>query len=426
MTNGRAPSKYVKRGIQAPSRPGLKKKIGQHAQKVQRVEKRNKALNRMVKKKSGSDAKAPNLGSHKKNLLEELKRRKRGRTEKIRNLSAKGDSVAITGPREDDEETAQVQKGNQDEKMRENRAHFKSLNFVIENADIILEVLDARDPEGCRCRPLERKLAANHPDKKLVLVLNKIDLVPLEIVQRWKAILSREYPTILFKANVQEQKSGLGGASLFANAIERRPDLAEELLASSKSVGSDRLLELVKNYARTESGVKNSVSVGVVGYPNVGKSSVINSLARRRAAGVSSEPGFTRNVRRIDIDSGVEVLDCPGVVPSSEDEITLLLRNTIKAHQVGDLDKAIAEIIRKAGKEQLIKLYKVEDFETSQEFNIKVAEVRGRYKKGGMLDLETSARTIIHDWCEGKIKYYTVPPEYEFERPIVAMSMETE
>jgi len=67
------------------------------------------------------------------------------------------------------------------------------------------------------------------------------------------------------------------------------------LTSSSKGIGADKLLELIKNYSKNQ-GIKSSVTVGVIGYPNVGKSSVINSLKRSKACGVSSTPGHTKGI----------------------------------------------------------------------------------------------------------------------------------
>jgi len=66
-------------------------------------------------------------------------------------------------------------------------------------------------------------------------------------------------------------------------------------LNSSKAIGTEKLIELIKNYSKYE-GEKNAVTVGIIGYPNVGKSSLVNSLMRRKAAGVSSIPGFTKSM----------------------------------------------------------------------------------------------------------------------------------
>lgn len=63
------------------------------------------------------------------------------------------------------------------------------IDEIIENADILLEVLDARDPMGCRIRSIEQKFISVNPEKKIILVLNKIDLVPPSVLMQWKLIL---------------------------------------------------------------------------------------------------------------------------------------------------------------------------------------------------------------------------------------------
>jgi nuclear GTP-binding protein len=66
---------------------------------------------------------------------------------------------------------------------------------------IILKVLDARDPMGCRCMEAERLFRSTGPEKRVILVLNKIDLVPKAVVTQWMKLLRNEYPTIAFKAS---------------------------------------------------------------------------------------------------------------------------------------------------------------------------------------------------------------------------------
>ena len=85
------------------------------------------------------------------------------------------------------------------------------------------------------------------------------------------------------------------------------------MLSSNKSVGAENLLELIKNYSKNE-GIKRAVTIGVLGYPNVGKSSVINSLKKSKAAGVSSVAGFTKSLQTIKLDSQVKIIDSPGVI----------------------------------------------------------------------------------------------------------------
>jgi nuclear GTP-binding protein len=93
------------------------------------------------------------------------------------------------------------------------------------------------------------------------------------------------------------------------------------MLKSSTAVGSDQLMNILKNYARVE-GEKNAkklITVGIVGFPNVGKSSIINSLKRCRAAAVGNTPGVTKSMQEINLDKNIVLIDSPGVVLSTTD-----------------------------------------------------------------------------------------------------------
>jgi nuclear GTP-binding protein len=398
------------------------KKIRESKRKLRKEFKKMKKLGINKKKKSkGEELKIPNLCPFKRNLLEQLKRKKNGEQyaaqlegknleeTRLAMLNAATEETVGQGL-EIEEDGMQTEENTNHPLSQKVRNNLKPLKHIFENADVILEILDARDPMGCRCLNLEKQFLTEHPDKKIILVINKIDLVPLEIAKEWKDILSREFPTVLFKSNLQEQSSNLSTNKLFAKSIDERKELAEELISSAKSVGAEKLLEIVKNYSRTDTGKVSAITVGVIGYPNVGKSSVINSLTKRRVVGVSSMPGFTKTIQEVEVDSKVTLIDCPGVVLSSEDEITLLLRNTIKAENVQDLERAVAEIMRKVKKDQLLKLYKISDYTQPKEFIIKVAEKKGKIKKGGVLHMEETMRMIIQDWNLGKIRYYVPPP----------------
>ena len=96
----------------------------------------------------------------------------------------------------------------QSERDSSKKAFFREFKKVVEESDVILEVLDARDPIGCRARAVEQSILSKG-DKKIVLVLNKIDLVPRQVVTAWLKHLRQEFPTVAFRANTQMQKSNL-------------------------------------------------------------------------------------------------------------------------------------------------------------------------------------------------------------------------
>lgn len=129
------------------------------------------------------------------------------------------------------------------------RAYHKELKKVIEAADVVIEVLDARDPEGCRSKEIEE--LALKGNKKVILVVNKIDLVPPQNARMWQKYLRREFPTILFKSSTQQQSNNLGkGATLHKKSMIDNPDMVAKMTDLSGAVGTDNLLNILKNYAR--------------------------------------------------------------------------------------------------------------------------------------------------------------------------------
>jgi len=84
--------------------------------------------------------------------------------------------------------------------------------------------------------------------------------------------------------------------------------------------------------------IKKSITVGVIGLPNVGKSSLINSLKRSHVVNVGSTPGLTRSMQEVQLDKNVKLLDCPGVVmlKSVESDTSVALRNCKRIEKLDD------------------------------------------------------------------------------------------
>jgi nuclear GTP-binding protein len=194
------------------------------------------------------------------------------------------------------------------------KAFYKDFAKVVEASDVIIEVLDARDPIGTRCKDVERFVRKMGASKRVVLLLNKIDLVPKKVVEEWLAYLREELPAVAFKSSTQKQAQNLGRRG--AKAMENAASFSQ----GSECLGADILIQLLKNYARGQGGLKQSINVGIVGLPNVGKSSLVNSLKRSRVAKVGNQPGVTKNIQEISLDKQVTLLDSPGVVFSEVGE----------------------------------------------------------------------------------------------------------
>lgn len=274
------------------------------------------------------------------------------------------------------------------------KAHARSLRSVISTADILIQVLDARDPLGTRTVSLEKEILthnASHSSKKLVLVLNKIDLAPKENVQAWLTYLRRSFPTLAFRSSTQSQRNNLSSRS--------------QNSTGAAATSANSLLTLLKSYAR---GTSKSLTVGVVGLPNVGKSSLINTLKRSKACSVAPTPGWTKNVQTVVLDGGLKILDCPGVVldePTGNvtgDEVAQkVLRSAVEVDKLVDpltpgpsrhcghsasadtllLSGTVELILSKCKHEHLMMLYNIPSFSTTQEFLIHVARARGRLRK---------------------------------------------
>ncbi len=294
--------------------------------------------------------------------------------------------------------------------FQESGKYWKEIKKIIETCDIILEILDARDPLSCRCKYIERKILSM-ADKKIVLVLNKIDLIPMENAYAWQTYLRREFPVVMFKANLQSQGTHLSSFNLFKKSIADSTDMADSLIHSTKAIGTDHLIQLIKQISKVE-GSNRAVTVGLIGYPNVGKSSVINSLKRNKACEVSSIPGCTKALQEVKLDSQVKLLDCPGVI--FEKNLTrnqLILQNTAKYDEA--LEEVIEAIIERISMKELTEYYKIEPFSSTVDFLAKICRAHGKLGKGGVPEMKQGAKLVVEDWNKGNLKYFSIPPFQE-------------
>lgn len=273
------------------------------------------------------------------------------------------------------------------------RAYLRELKKVVDAADVLLQVLDARDPMGSRISPTMENMILSRSDKKMVLVLNKIDLVPKDVVGQWLTVLRRSHPAIAVKASRD-----------FAS------ESGEIDETTNTPVGMEGLLQLLKNYARTsDAKSKTTIVVGIIGYPNTGKSSIINALKRTRAVGVSPRPGFTTSMQEVLLDKNVRLLDSPGVV---FDDKSAMLGNCVDADSIEDPIPAVEQLITRCNPASLVMTYNIPAFPPGNVmmFLAMVARSYGRVLKGGIPDKVGAARAVLRDWNSGKIPYYTPAP----------------
>ncbi|KAG1772037.1 P-loop containing nucleoside triphosphate hydrolase protein [Suillus occidentalis] len=288
-----------------------------------------------------------------------------------------------------DQDAASFAGSSQKTKEQIRRHYVRMLHKVIDQSDIVILVLDARDPEGCRSRLVEEEVRRRESEgKKLVFVLNKIDLVSKENAQQWLRYLRHSTPTLPFRSASSNQRSNL---------------------SSTTAPGLMRLLKAFKPSSQ-------SITVGVVGFPNVGKSSLINSLKRSKACAVAAQPGHTKDLQSVQLERGIKIVDSPGVVfdedesSDSSQKGSILLRNVVKVEDIEDPIAVVEEILARTEHETLQKLYNLPQFSSTLEFLTMLALNSGRLLKGGTPDLLSAARHVLMDWNHQKIPYFSVPP----------------
>jgi len=400
----------------------IRKNVAAHNKKVKKQVKKNK-LNGKVKQ-IRKDPGIPNSAPFKEQILreaqiqkeqEELARQQKreeqkNQTKKITLVEMK--EQAMQRQKKFEEKEAMMEKLSKNPSLsllsseNSRKAYYKEFKKVIDVSDVVIEVLDARDPLGCRCRDVESAILESSPNKKIILLLNKIDLVPKQNVEDWLKYLRNEFPTVAFKSSTQTQKDRLTQCKVPVKHLG-----ANLLSNTSQCVGANNLLKLFSNYSRHK-GTETSIVVGVVGYPNVGKSSVINSLKRAKSCGVGSTPGFTKTVQEVVITKNIKILDSPGIVMATGDnESAVVLRNCVKVESLDDPITPVDMILSRCDKHQMMMKYNIGNYEDTNGFLSLLAVRYGKLKKGGKPNVTAAAKSVLKDWNSGKICYYTRPPQ---------------
>uniref|UniRef100_A0A2M4A8A8 Nucleolar GTP-binding protein 2 n=1 Tax=Anopheles triannulatus TaxID=58253 RepID=A0A2M4A8A8_9DIPT len=260
---------------------------------------------------------------------------------------------------------------------------WNELHKVIDSADVLLQVLDARDPMGTRSKYIETFLRKEKPHKHLFFILNKVDLVPIWVTQRWVAILSKEYPTIAFHASL------------------------------THPFGKGALINLLRQIGKLHVD-KKQISVGFIGYPNVGKSSVINALRSKKVCKVAPIAGETKVWQYITLMKRIFLIDCPGVVyPTAETDTEKVLKAVVRVELINNPEDYIEEVLKRIRKEYVVKTYGVSEWTDHIDFLEQIARKTGKLLKKGEPDVQTVSKMILNDWQRGRLPFYVAPEGFE-------------
>ncbi|XP_006777340.1 PREDICTED: nucleolar GTP-binding protein 2 [Myotis davidii] len=268
-------------------------------------------------------------------------------------------------------------------KKGQSKRIWGELYKVIDSSDVVVQVLDARDPMGTRSPHIETYLKKEKPWKHLIFVLNKCDLVPTWATKRWVAVLSQDYPTLAFHASL------------------------------TNPFGKGAFIQLLRQFGKLHTD-KKQISVGFIGYPNVGKSSVINTLRSKKVCNVAPIAGETKVWQYITLMRRIFLIDCPGVVyPSEDSETDIVLKGVVQVEKIKAPEDHIGAVLERAKPEYISKTYKIDSWENSEDFLEKLAFRTGKLLKGGEPDLQTVGKMVLNDWQRGRIPFFVKPPNAE-------------
>ena len=239
---------------------------------------------------------------------------------------------------------------------------------AIKDADIVLFVLDARMPEFSRNRDLESKLEESN--KEFLLVFNKIDLISKEALEKLKS----------------QNKDAF-------------------FVSSDKNIDINRLRLALQIKAKKSHYEK--LEIGIVGYPNVGKSALTNVLSRSAKTQVSSKAGTTKGNQWASSNQ-FRIVDSPGVIPFEDDEAKLGILGAKNPEKLKNPELVATEIIKiflNLNPEKLEQFYAFKIKEVDEyEVMLQIGCAKKLLKKGGLVEENRTSMMIIRDWQTGKLK----------------------
>ena len=249
--------------------------------------------------------------------------------------------------------------------------------------DIIIEILDARAPESSQ-NPDVKEYSKN---KKKIVVLNKADLADDIVTTKWI-----EY----------YKKNNIVCVKVESNTGKGMKEVINQIKLSYR--------EIEEKYIQ-KGRVGRSARVMILGIPNVGKSTFINSLAKRSVAKVGNKPGVTKSKQWIKVDNKIELLDTPGMLwPKLDDKCVaehLAYLNTIGENAIDneEISYNLLKYLVENYKEEVEKRYeiKIEENEEIIEIRDKIALKKGAILSGGKINEQKVSDMILNDFRTGKL-----------------------
>lgn len=274
--------------------------------------------------------------------------------------------------------------------FEQNLEVWRQLWRVCEMSDLLIVAVDARFPVLHFPISLYNFLT-NVSQKKFVVAFTKCDLVARRFIELWKDKLEEIFPAIR-TVEVSVPPGSLKGA---------RREISECL--------ADNLLKLIEEFKAEANPDRKYITVGTIGHPNVGKSSLINALAGKKVVSTSSTAGHTKHFQTIYIRDDIRLCDCPGLIfPMAVNKDVQILNGLYNVAQLRDPFGPIVLACRIVGATKMVEALKLhyifpEDF-TVIDLCERFAISRGFYtSKAGRPDINRSANFILRSLIQGNI-----------------------
>jgi large subunit GTPase 1 len=313
---------------------------------------------------------------------------------------------------------------------------WKQLWMTVEKGQILFQIVDGRNPLYYRCPDLENYIKEVDTNKEIILIVNKADLMNEDLRKNWADYFKTHNIKYVFFSAVNEiEKMEKGENMTQSEKIDEsdyRIFTRNELIQYIKEIGEtiqkeEKSIENNSNKSKNQSN--NALMVGFIGYPNVGKSSIINVLMKTKKAGVANIPGRTKHYQtlflpeepNLNISSkSICLVDCPGLIfPSfTTSKADMLVNGIYPIDTLSDIYNPIQIIINQIPSKILANFYKIilPDIYSAKQFLQIIAKKRGFYTGNGLPEEAKTAKLILRDYTSGKLLYCHLRPDYSEEK----------
>ncbi|XP_008219226.1 PREDICTED: GTPase LSG1-2-like [Prunus mume] len=334
---------------------------------------------------------------------------------------------------------------------------WRQLWRVVERSDLLVMVVDARDPLFYRCPDLEVYAREVDEHKRTMLLVNKADLLPLSVREKWATYFRAQDILFVFwsakAASAAAEGKDLSSSWKTENSLQESEDPdtkiygrielltrlqseAEEIVKLRRKSGSSGIGIGSPRIRFQGNSASSNVVVGFVGYPNVGKSSTINALVGQKKTGVTSTPGKTKHFQTLIMSDELTLCDCPGLVfPSfSSSRHEMIASGVLPIDRMTENREAVQVVANRVPRHVIEEVYRIDlpkpkSYELQSrpplaaEFMRAYCASRGYVASSGLPDETRAARQILKDYIDGKLPHYQIPPGMTDEEDVVEHSL---